>query len=98
MKYLLLSILFLASCSTPDCSNRAAQLNAYYESHGIKTYIAVCPYGKGQSHCYLIINGQWFDAVTEAKVMRDTTGCIIFDEPAVLSPYMTEKQFNKEWR
>lgn len=97
MKKLILSLLFLASCSTYDCSNRAALINAYWERAGTKTYIAVCPYGKGQSHAYLIVNNQYYDSLTLFKVKRSTQGCIIFDNPEVLKPYMTEKQFKAEW-
>lgn len=97
MKTLLLLILFLSSCSTFDCSNRTAKLNAYWESCGTKTYIAVCPYGSGKSHAYLIVNNQYYDSITLHKIKRSTTGCIIFDDPEVLRPYMSEKQFNKEW-
>src|SRR3989304_3843965 len=98
MKIFLLSILFLTSCTSPDCSNRAALVNAYWESAGTKTYIAVCPYGSGKSHAYLIVNNQYYDSLTLYRVERSTEGCIIFDDPEVLKPYMSKNQWEKEWR
>jgi len=68
-----------------------------WESAGIKTYICVCPYGRGYSHAYLMVRGQLYDSITLYKVIRSMQGCIIFDEPEVLKPYMTSIEFQKEW-
>lgn len=97
MKHLLLSLLFLASCTTPDCSNRAVQLNAQYEAQGIKVLIAVCPVEDNQYHAYILKNAEIIDAYTEKTVERSLDGCVIFDEPEMLRPYMSKNQWEKEW-
>ena len=92
------TMLLIVGCSSPDCSNRAARLNSYYEGMSIKTYIGVCPYGKGQSHAYVIVKNQFYDSLTLYKMQRSLEGCIIFDDPETLKPYMSKKTWEKEWK
>ena len=97
MKYLLLSILFITSCCTLDCSNRAAALDVHYEAKGIHTLIAVCPVANGEHHAYILKGDEIIDAWSEEIVDRSLQGCIIFDYPEVLKPYMDQATWEKEW-
>ena len=97
MKIFLLLILFLTSCSTFDCSNRAARLNAQYEAQGIRVFIAVCPAIMQQYHAYILKDTEIIDAWTEKSVKRSLGGCLIFDDPEMLKPYMLKEEWEKEW-
>jgi hypothetical protein len=92
------TMLLIVGCSSPDCSNRAAWLNSYYKYMNVNTYIAVCPYGKGKSHAYMFVNNRFYDSVTLYRVQRSLEGCIIFDDPETLKPYMSKKTWEKEWK
>ncbi len=63
----------------------------------VNTYIAVCPYGKGKSHAYMFVNNRFYDSVTLYRVQRSVEGCIIFDDPETLKPYMSKKTWEKEY-
>lgn len=76
----------------------AAAFDASYEARDIHTLIAVCPVANGQYHAYILKGTEIIDAWTEEIVDRSLQGCIIFDNPEVLKPYMDQATWEKEWR